>query len=163
MKRTINEAQLKAIVAESVRRVLNERYSRYIDTENDRFIGNAEGYPYHEYVTRDGKLHRHDTWPNASSTSSTAYGDEYEPIDYDGRYDNDEMFKKYMGLPHNENRFEKEEKASDIIEQSRRFDAAYKGIDFLLQHGFSFNRAWSIVCHESQAEDLTDSELENIC
>ena len=112
MRRTIRlrESELKRMISESVRRVLNEgRYSRYIDSENNRFIGNKEGYPYHEYVTKDGKLHRHDTSPWASSTSSRAYGDELEPIDCDGRYDNDEMFKKFMGQPYNDDRLSKED------------------------------------------------------
>ncbi len=84
MKRRIRltESSLHRIIKESVRRILREgRFSRYIDSENDRFIGNKEGYPYHEYVTRDGKLHRHDTSPWASSTTTRAYGDELEPID----------------------------------------------------------------------------------
>lgn len=162
MKRTIKlrESELRRMISESVRRVLNEgRYSRYIDSENNRFIGNKEGYPYHEYVTKDGKLHRHDTFPWASSTTSRAYGDELEPIDYDGRYDNDEMFKKFMGQPYNEDRFSKEEDAYKIVQNARKL-VAWEGESLLRKYGISNTRATELWRGDIQVEDLTDEELE---
>lgn len=168
-KRTIRltESDLHRVIKESVRRILSEvRSSRYIDTKNDRFIGNREGPTDHEYVTRDGKLHRHDTWPWGSSSqgwSSSAagpgYGDELEPIDYDGRYDNDEMFKKFMGQPYNEDRFNKEKEAYKVIEEAREL-IAWEGIRSLTRRGISSDRAEKLWRGDIHVEDLTDKELE---
>ena len=157
--RRLYESIMKDI-AKKVKRVLNEvRSSRYIDSENNRFIGNKEGYPYHEYVTKDRKLHRHNTFPWASSASSRAYGDELEPIDYDGRYDNDEMFKKFMGQPYNEDRFSKEDDAYKIIQNARKL-VAWEGESLLRKYGISSKRAYELWRGDIQVEDLTDEELE---
>ena len=161
MKQTVKlkEEQLRNIVAESVRRVLKERYSRYIDKDKDIFVGKKEGNPYyHEYVTRDGKIHTHDTYPWASSTTSRAYGDELPPIEYDGRYDNDDMYKKYMGLPYNEDRLNKEIGAFKFVDQCRRL-SAWEGEKELHQKGLPYKTACDLWRGDIQVEDLSDDEI----
>lgn len=109
MKRTVRlrESELRRMISESVKRVLMEerfkgkigKYKPFADseeTEDDVYLGKDEGYPYREYVTKDGKLHTHYT-PMVQHGFSREWGSDNEPIDYDGRYDDDLTFHKFMG------------------------------------------------------------------
>ena len=109
MKRRIrlSERDLHRVIRESVKRVLMEErfkgeigkykpFSNSEETEDDVYLGKHEGHPYREYVTKDGKLHTHYT-PMVQHGFSREWGTDNEPIDYDGRYDDDLTFHKFMG------------------------------------------------------------------
>ena len=86
MKRTINEAQLKAIVAESVKRVLGEMdwktYQWAADERkrrNDDVFANRENSPYYEKYKKTLPFLRH---KDSQRAAADAFNKEYGMDDY---------------------------------------------------------------------------------
>ena len=91
MKRTINEAQLKAIVAESVKRVLGEMdwktYQWAADERkrrNDDVFANRENSPYYEKYKKTLPFLRH---KDSQRAAADAFNKEYgmDDLTYDGK------------------------------------------------------------------------------